>query len=233
MRLAVEEAHQAGHAVDDRGIDHLPLAAAFAFEQRRKDAHRAIHRSAAEIADEVLRRHGQFAALADRVERAGDGDVVEIVAGRLRQRAVLSPAGHSRIDQPRIGLEQFLRAQPQPLHHARTKAFDQHVGMRQRLLDECLAFGALEIDFRAVPGAFDHRVHRLVTGAFDAHDLRAHIGQHHADMRARADALEFDDPEAGQRTVRHFSLLGKFICSRSSWASRGHAWRHGSGSGSC
>ena len=74
--------------------------------------------------------------------------------------------------------------------------------MRQRLLDECLAFGALEIDFRAVPRAFDHGVHRLVTGAFDAHDFRAHIGQHHAADRAGHDMCELDDLHAVERAFR-------------------------------
>ena len=48
--------------------------------------------AAAEVADQVQRRHRRLAAAADRLERAGERDVVDVVPGGLRQRAVLAPA---------------------------------------------------------------------------------------------------------------------------------------------
>ena len=39
---------------------------------------------------------------ADGVQQASDREVVEVVAGRCRQRPLLAPAGHPAVDQPRI-----------------------------------------------------------------------------------------------------------------------------------
>ena len=223
VRLAVKEAHQAGDAIDDGGIHHLPLAARLPFEQRGKDAHRAIHRTAAEIADEVLRRHRQFATLADGIQCAGNGNVIEIVPRGLRQRTFLSPTGHAGIDEARIGFEHGIRAKAQPLHHPGAVTFDQHVGMSERFLDEGLPVLAFQVHCHTVPRAFHHRVHRLVPCPLDTDDFGAHIGEHHRRVRTRADTLEFDDLEACQRTVaRHcFSLL------RNSWADPAHVSPHG------
>ena len=45
---------------------------------------------------------GRSPGPAERVQRAGDRDVVDVVPGGRRQRAVLAPAGHPRVDQPRV-----------------------------------------------------------------------------------------------------------------------------------
>src|SRR3546814_5223502 len=46
------------------------------------------------------RRRRAFAA--DRVERPGDSDIVDVMAGARRERAILPPPGHPAIDQRRI-----------------------------------------------------------------------------------------------------------------------------------
>ena len=60
---------------------------------------------------------------------AGDRDVVHVVAGGRRQRAVLAPAGHPAVDQPRVALEALLGAEPEPLGGAGAHPLDQHVGL--------------------------------------------------------------------------------------------------------
>ena len=52
--------------------------------------------AAAEVADQVDRRRRLAARAAEVRERAGERDVVDVVAGGLRQRTVLAPAGHAR-----------------------------------------------------------------------------------------------------------------------------------------
>jgi CRP/FNR family transcriptional regulator, anaerobic regulatory protein len=55
------------------------------------DAEREHHAAAAKIADQVERRHRRFAGAADARKRTDDRDVVDVVSGSLRERAVLSP----------------------------------------------------------------------------------------------------------------------------------------------
>src|SRR3546814_17431981 len=63
-----------------------------------------------------------------RVERPGDSDIVDVMAGARRERAILPPPGHPAIDQRRIFGPEALGAEPEPLHHAGTEAFDEPVG---------------------------------------------------------------------------------------------------------
>src|SRR5579872_109020 len=93
--------HQRGRAVAHRRIHHLTLAGFARLQQSGEDTNHEIKRAAAEIADQIQRRHRPFRR-ADRGECAGEGDVVDVVTGGLRKRAVLSPSGHAAINQPRI-----------------------------------------------------------------------------------------------------------------------------------
>ena len=122
------------------------------------------------------------------------------MAGGLRQRAFLAPAGHAAIDQPRIARLHHVRPEPEPLHHAGPKALDQRIGIGEQvehLRDRGLV---LEVELDHLAAAPGHRFHVLFgADAVERHDLRAHVGQHHAGERAGADAGEFDDAEAGER----------------------------------
>ena len=55
-------------------------------------------------------------------------DVVPVVAGRVRQRAELAPAGHAAVDEARISREAGVGAEAEPLGHAGPEALDQRVG---------------------------------------------------------------------------------------------------------
>ena len=89
----VEHRGEQGRAVDHRGVDHLALTGAAGLEQRGADAEGEQHRPAAEVADHVERRHRALTLAADRVERARQGDVVDVVAGGV---ARTGPPGPSR-----------------------------------------------------------------------------------------------------------------------------------------
>jgi len=139
-----------------------------------------VERAAAEIADQIERRHRPFLR-ADRRERAGDGDIIDVMAGRLRQRAFLTPAGHAAIDEARVARLHHVRPQPKPLHHARAKAFDQRVGVGKQI--EHLRDGSpvLEVEFDDLAPAPGHRFEILLRAdAVERHHLRAHVRQHHA-----------------------------------------------------
>ena len=127
----------------------------------------------------------------------------------LRQRAFLAPAGHAAIDQLWIAREHDVRAEAETLHHAGAEAFDQRVGAGEQV--EHLRDGGLVLQIELDDLAAAHRDRLQVLAGADAverHDLGAHVGQQHAGERARADAGEFDDAEAGERAGGAGSGLG-------------------------
>ncbi len=106
----VEDRHQRGGTVDHGGVDDLPLARPHALEQRADHAEREQQTAATEIAHEIQRRRRRLAAPADRIERARERDVVDVVTGGLRERPRLPEAGHAAVDEPRVPIEADVRA---------------------------------------------------------------------------------------------------------------------------
>ena len=131
-----EHRHQRGGAVAHRGIHHLPLAGFLCLQQRGEHADHEIECAAAKISDQVERRH-RLLFRTDRGQRAGHRDVIDIVTGGLRERALLAPSGHAAINQTRIVRLHHFRPEPQPFHDARAEAFDQRVGMAQQIQYLC------------------------------------------------------------------------------------------------
>ena len=199
-RLHVEEErHQRCCAVAHRGVDDLAPAGFLRFQQCGEHADDHVERAAAEIADQVERRHRRFLG-ADRGKRAGDGDVVDVMTGGIGQRAFLAPAGHAAIDEPWIAREHDFRAEAEPLHHAGAKAFDQRIGAGKQVEHLCDRRLVLEVELDHLAAAARDRLHALLcTDAIERDDLSAHVGQHHAGERTGTDAGEFDDAEARER----------------------------------
>src|SRR3546814_16885707 len=75
-----------------------------------KQPGREVQRATAEIADKVQRRHG-LARRADRVERARDRDIIDVVPGPVGERTRLAPTGHSPVDKRRVARERYLGAE--------------------------------------------------------------------------------------------------------------------------
>ena len=67
------------------------------FQHGGDDSESEIQGAAAEIRNQVQRRHRRAALRSDGMQRAGQSQVVQIVAGGLRQRAVLAPACHAPV----------------------------------------------------------------------------------------------------------------------------------------
>ena len=107
-----------------------------------------------------------FAARATEVrERAGERDVVDVVAGGLRHRTVLAPAGHAAVDELRVAGEARVGAEAEPLGDAGPEALDQRVGLldeREHRLD---AVGLLQVDADRAPAAVQDLEVRLVDGS--------------------------------------------------------------------
>lgn len=133
------------------------------------------------------------------MQRAGDREVVDVMACLVAARAVLSPAGHAAEHQRGPQREQPGGAEPQPFHHAGTKALDRHVGMAQQFARGRESFRRAQVECEA--SAATHRraaLHLRRARPLDARDPRAHVGEQHRGEGDRAQARELHDPQAAQ-----------------------------------
>jgi hypothetical protein len=126
-------------------------------------------------------------------------------------RPVLPPAGQPAIDQSRIARRADIRSQPQPLHHAGPEPLDQRVGLRDQVERAGDPLGGLEIDRQrpASPAAQIEFARPRHTGPrgfepLDRDHFGAEIGEQHRAHRRRADAGEFDNANAGERTASSY-----------------------------
>ena len=197
---AEQAVHEQGRPVGHGSVDDLPLARAAAFEERGDHTECEQHAAAAEVADEIERRHRPSAFFADGVQGRGQRDVVDVVPGRVCHGAGLSPAGHAPVDERRVPFEADIGTETQALHDAGSKTFDQYVVALDELEYRLHAAGILQVDGDAPASARQHigAAGGLAGGAgtVHAHDLGAHIRQHHAAERPGPDALQFDHFES-------------------------------------
>ena len=199
----MQRGDQRAGAVDHRGVDDLSLAGALRFDQCAEHADREVHAAAAEVADEVERRHGRLAHAPDRRQRAGERDVVDVVAGHLRVGPLLTPAGHAAEDEPLVARQADIGAEPEAFHDAGPEALEERVGALDQLKRDLDAVGMLEVECDRASAAGEQIAGRLrrhlvgrVGGAIDADDVGAHVGEDHAAERSRPDTLKFNDPNA-------------------------------------
>ena len=137
---------------------------------------------------------------ADRRERAGDRDVVDVVSGAVRERAGLTPPRHPRIDEPRIPLQHRVGAEPEALHYARPAAFDHDVDSLGELEAARAPLVLAEVDGDRAEHGVDDRVRIAVAArAIDPEHLRSEVRQQHGGVRAGTDPREFHDAYTRQR----------------------------------
>ena len=176
-------------------------------------AERHEHAAAAEVADEVDRRR-RLATLPTEVrERAGERDVVDVVARGLRHRTVLAPPGHAAVHELRVAREAVVGTEAEPLGHARAVALDQRVGLLDEPQHRFDTFRLLQVDTDRPPTAIQRLEVRLVEhprvhllGPVDADDVGAHVGKQHPRERTGPDAGQLHDLDALQRSHDAFPL---------------------------
>src|SRR6185503_1274153 len=91
------------------------------------------HAATAEIADQVERRNRLAARRTDQVQGARERDVVDVVAGRGRERTVLTPTCHPTVHELWIALQTRLGPETQAFEHAGAETLDEDVGTRYQL----------------------------------------------------------------------------------------------------
>jgi hypothetical protein len=165
-------------------------------------------RNIAEIGHQVERRHRRLVGPTDGVQRTRDAEVVDVVAGRVRQGPGLAPAGHAAVHQAGIRVQADVRTQTQPLHHPGTEPFDQHVRTGQHATHGCETFGLAQVQRG---GALVAPVHvgwvGLRRAPIHRDDVGAQVGQQLAGQRRGPDAAELDDTQRCQRAAHLMSLI--------------------------
>jgi hypothetical protein len=201
--VAHEIGHQRQYAIGHGRIHYLTLARAFGLPQCGQHTHEQVQAAAAVVAHEVEWRHRRAVLRTDRIQRAADGDVVEVVARGLCERTLLSPAGHAAVDDAGVARQHRIGPEAQALHHAWPVALDEHVGALQQAPDPLVFGGILQVGLhhRAAAAGEVVALAEPPSGTVDGHDVGAHVRQEHAGKRAGADAGEFDDAQAGERTT--------------------------------
>ena len=185
----------------------MALGRLLGFENRAHDAEGHEHPAATEVADQVDRRRRLATGTTEVRQRAGDCDVVDVVACGLCHRTLLTPSRHAAVDQSRVAGKTHVGSQAESLGHARPIALDERVSLLDERQDEFDAVGVLEVDADGAPAA----VQRLEVGlverrridlltAVDPNDVGAHVGEQHPRERSRADSRELDDLDALQRS---------------------------------
>jgi hypothetical protein len=207
---AVQRGHQHRRAVNHRRIDNLPGTAALRVPQGREHAEREQQTAAAEVADQVQRRRRRRTGAADRMQRARQGDVVQVVPGGQRQRPGLPETGDAAVDQRGLLHQTRLGAKAEPLHCLRPKTLDQRITAGDEPARERDPFGGLQINRDRALAAVQQVVLRRPLDAQTAgreavhtQHLGAEVGQQHAAHRAGPDTGELHHLHAAQRTLAH------------------------------
>ena len=189
-------AHHEGHAVDHRHIDDSPAASALRVIKCRDHTESEQQTAAPEVTDDVQWGRWRRTCPADLPEKAGQADVIDVVAAELRQRAVLPPSGDARVHQARVHRLTF--AGPTPRRSAvpgRKPSTTMSASAAWRSASATPASAFRSTTVAACPGrrwfTFIDPVHR--GGTAQRMHLGAMVGEHHAGERPGADAAEFHD----------------------------------------
>ena len=115
------------------------------------------------------------------------------MAGGVRERSVLAPAGHPPVDEARVPGEADVRSDAEPFGNTSPEPLEQRVGPLRQAQHDLDAFRHLEVDGNRAASSLDHRPGQRrrtrVLRAVDPDHLRAHVGQEHPRERPRPDAL--------------------------------------------
>ena len=123
--------------------------------------------AAAEVGEQVDRRHRRAAFGADVPEHARDREVVDVVADVGGERAVLAPAGHARVHELRVARPARVGPDAEAFGDTGPEPFEQHVGLLAQLQHHLRAPLVLQVDADAAAAAVDHGVRRHEAGTFE------------------------------------------------------------------
>ena len=184
------------------GVDDGALAGLARTQDPREKADGEVQRAAANVADQRRRRRRRIPGRARDPGGAAQRDIVEVMAGGLRERAVLPPTGQPSVDQLPVAREHGLRSEAEPLHDAWTHPLNQRVGVAGDVEGELRPCFSFEIERDRALAAFEDRRRTMTPRrrvlALNEDNVRAEIGQQHPAKWTRPNALELHNSDARQ-----------------------------------
>ncbi len=106
---AVDHGRQQRRAIHHGGVDDLPLAGAASLQQRADHPEGQQQPAAPEIRHQVERRQRGLAPAADGRQRPRQGQVVDVMPGKVGVGPILAPARHPGVHQAGIALQAYRR----------------------------------------------------------------------------------------------------------------------------
>ncbi len=203
MLAAIDVAELGGeqreHAFGHRDVEVRAAAGALPPDERAEDRGRAPQRTAGEIRDLHSRHLRRAVARSRHRERARERDVVEVVTGAMRVRPGLAVAADRAHDDARISRGERRVADAELVHHARAKALDDDIRALDHREERVARRGLFEIERERALAAIDREKParhaalqwwqraQIITELriLDLDDIRAHVGEHHREERAR------------------------------------------------
>lgn len=149
-----------------------------------------------------LRERGDVVLRAGRAEGAGHGDVVQIMARVLGERADLAIAGERAVDEARIPAAERLVVDPEPRRHAGAIALEQHVGTFRQAVKGIAALRRLQVQVDEALAAREARDRQAARASAHDDDLGAHVREQHRAVRPGCQPGEVEDPHAFKDLAR-------------------------------
>ena len=185
-----------GHAVQTEGavghadIHLLPLPRGLTLDHRRQQADHPVQRAAGNISRLDPQRQRPGFTAPGVAGDAGQGQVVDVMAGAVLVRAALAVTGNRHIDQLRVDRLERLITDTEFIHHPRTKLLQHDVVLGHQLFDHFHRFRLFQVQGDAALVAvevgvtgryaavmrrqYTHQIH--ARRRLDPQHLRAHVG---------------------------------------------------------
>jgi hypothetical protein len=139
------------------------------------------------------------------IEHARVGDVVEIVAGTRRERAIRAEAGDRAVDEARVRFAQHVVTHAEARHDAWPETFHEYVGVARQVDQRRAAVGAFQVEHALALAPVQLPIER-------ARDARGAVGfalQDRARVVAFAGRLDFQDIRAEFREPHRRERTGQ------------------------
>jgi|GEM_PF-1773525 hypothetical protein len=201
-------------SIHDGGIHDLSFPRFTGAKDGGEQADCQIERATADVADESGRCHRKRTRFASIPERAGQCDIVDVVAGGLRERSILPPTSHPAEHERRIAIEANIGSKTQPFHYTRTHALDDRMAVLNKIEDVLDRCGLLQIEgyksLTAIENRLTAKVDRIPIrdNTIDNYNVGSKICQQHSAKWRWTDTGNLDDPDTSERTAsRHLQFL--------------------------
>ena len=185
----------------------LAPAGASGVVERDHDRECGIEGAAAEVSDLQAWHRRRVLRVAPEQQHARDSCVVEVVAGAVAKRSILTITADAAEHQPRIHLTEHLEADAETVHHPRPEALNNNIGGGREAEKRLTPQRILEVDRQRALVAVERMEHGRVLvderrhpahvvaagGVLDLDDIGAEIREQQRAERPRKQPGQVED----------------------------------------